>query len=162
MIRKLGPAILSFIIIYISFSLAGFLFPIDQSWYDQLNKPSWTPTGGTIGLVWSILFAFISLSFSYAIFKKGIKNIPKPLWLAFILNYLSNQLFSYFQFTQKDLLIASIDCVLVAVTAICTTLLLNKISRLSSLLFVPYSAWSTFATFLSFTFYTLNPTMTAF
>ncbi|GGF32863.1 putative membrane protein YtaB [Halobacillus andaensis] len=162
MVKKFAPAILSFIIIYISFSLAGFLFPIDQSWYDQLKKPSWTPTGGTIGIVWAILFAFISLAVSYVIYKKGFKNLPKSLWLAFILNYVCNQLFSYFQFTQKDLLLASIDCVLVAITAIWVGLLLNKISRLSSLLFIPYIAWSTFATFLAFTFYMLNPSMTAF
>ena len=31
-------------------------------WYDALEKPSWTPSGMTIGMIWAVLFGLIALS----------------------------------------------------------------------------------------------------
>ncbi|MCP3028294.1 TspO/MBR family protein [Halobacillus sp. A5] len=159
--RKLFTAALSFILIYISFSVAGFLFPIDQSWYNQLDKPCWTPAGGSIGIIWGVLFGLISLALSIIVYRYGYKEIPKSVWFVLLMNYVFNQLFSYFQFIQKDLLLASIDCVLVAVTSLWLTILLFKKNRISGSLLIPYVVWSSFATVLAFTIYSLNPGMTA-
>lgn len=34
----------------------------DMSWYRKLKKPKWTPAGGTIGRIWTILYLLIGLS----------------------------------------------------------------------------------------------------
>ncbi len=74
-----------------------------------------------------------------------------------LINYIVNQGFSYFQFTQKNLLVfASIDCLLVAVTTLILLLIAGKYSKASAWLLVPYLLWSAFATYLSFTIYTMN------
>ncbi|WP_339245491.1 TspO/MBR family protein [Bacillus sp. FSL R5-0523] len=153
--KKIVGALAIFVITYALFSAAGYLFPVDQEWYNSLKKPDWTPSGTAIGIIWAILFALISLSAAivYAAFSfKGAKSF----WFTLLINYVLNQAFSYFQFTQKNLLAASLDCLLVAITAIVLLIIAKKYSRAASYLLLPYFLWSAFATFLSFTINSMN------
>ena len=90
-----------FLVIYALFSLAGILFPVDREWYESLNKPDWTPSGRLIGTVWSVLFAFISLAAALVYAAYDMRKAAAPFWIMLIINYVFNQAFSYFQFTQK-------------------------------------------------------------
>ncbi|MEC1403247.1 TspO/MBR family protein [Bacillus subtilis] len=153
--KKIVGALAVFVITYALFSAAGYLFPVDQEWYNSLKKPDWTPSGTAIGIIWAILFALISLSAAivYAAFSfKGAKSF----WFTLLINYVLNQAFSYFQFTQKNLLAASLDCLLVAITAIVLLIIAKKYSRAAGYLLLPYFLWSAFATFLSFTINSMN------
>lgn len=143
-----------FLIIYALFYVSSILFPIDRSWYDALNKPSWTPSGQTIGIIWAVLFALISLSATLIYNKYGFK--PVRFWGLFAINYVFNQAFSYFQFTQKDLFAATIDAFLIALTTLLLIIVASRLNKVSAWLLVPYFLWSSFATFLSWTIYTLN------
>ncbi|WP_085505697.1 TspO/MBR family protein [Thalassobacillus devorans] len=159
---KLIKFIAVFILIYAAFSLAGFLFPVDRPWYDGLDKPSWTPSGSTIGIIWAILYGFIAFSVTYAGFKNGFKQLGVWFWSTFIINYITNQLFSFFQFDLKDLLLAAVDTSLVALSSLLLVILLFRWEKLSALLLIPYFLWSLFATFLAFTFFQMNPDQTFF
>lgn len=69
-------AVIVFFITYALFSIAGFLFPIDREWYDALNKPEWTPSGGVSsvrsGLSYSPSFRYLLPSFMQStVFKKS-------------------------------------------------------------------------------------------
>ncbi|MEC1878333.1 MULTISPECIES: TspO/MBR family protein [Bacillus] len=153
--KKIVGALAVFVITYALFSASGYLFPVDQEWYNSLKKPDWTPSRTAIGIIWAILFALISLSAAivYAAFSfKGAKSF----WFTLLINYVLNQTFSYFQFTQKNLLAASLDCLLVAITAIVLLIIAKKYSRTTSYLLLPYFLWSAFATFLSFTINSMN------
>lgn len=153
--KKIVGALAVFVITYALFSASGYLFPVDQEWYNSLKKPDWTPSRTAIGIIWAILFALISLSAAivYAAFSfKGAKSF----WFTLLINYVLNQTFSYFQFTQKNLLAASLDCLLVAITAIVLLIIAKKYSRAASYLLLPYFLWSAFATFLSFTINSMN------
>lgn len=156
-VGRIKPSsILVFFATYALFSVAGFLFPIDQRWYEALSKPGWTPPGSTIGLVWAVLFGLISLSVA-ALYQTGaLRGENWALVTILVVNYLLNQGFSYIQFVRKDLLLATIDAALVALTALALVVLSWRHSRLASIAFVPYVLWSTFATFLSWTVYRLN------
>lgn len=142
-------------ITYALFSAAGYLFPVDQEWYNSLKKPDWTPSGTAIGIIWAILFALISLSAAivYAAFSfKGAKSF----WFTLLINYVLNQAFSYFQFTQKNLLAASLDCLLVAITAIVLLIIAKNTAEPQAIFFCLIFLWSAFATFLSFTINSMN------
>lgn len=135
--KKIVGALAVFVITYALFSAAVYLFPVDQEWYNSLKKPDWTPSGTAIGIIWAILFALISLSAAivYAAFSfKGAKSF----WFTLLINYVLNQALSYFQFTQKNLLAASLDCLLVAITAIVLLIIAKKYSRTASYLLLPY------------------------
>ncbi|AOP16521.1 putative membrane protein YtaB [Bacillus licheniformis] len=113
---KIVTAVIVFLVIYALFSLAGILFPVDREWYESLNKPDWTPSGRLIGTVWSVLFAFISLAAALVYAAYDMRKAAAPFWIMLIINYVFNQAFSYFQFTQKNLLAAAVDSFFVAIT----------------------------------------------
>jgi tryptophan-rich sensory protein len=147
-------SILVFILIMASFYAASILFPIDRSWYEALNKPSWTPSGQTIGIIWAVLFVMIALSASIIYNQYGFK--PIGFWIVFLINYVFNQAFSYFQFDQKNLFAASIDALLIAITALLLIIIASRLNKASAWLLLPYFLWSSFATFLSWTIFSMN------
>jgi benzodiazapine receptor len=152
---KPSPVIV-FVATYALFLVSGFLFRLDRTWYDALVKPSWTPSGGTIGIVWSVLFLCIALSLALLDAKVGILALGPWLTAAVLGNWLTNQAYTYFQFTRHDWFGAGIDSALVALTAFAVAALAWRISRPASLLFVPYALWASFATYLSFLIWSLN------
>jgi benzodiazapine receptor len=36
------------------------------TWYNALDKPSWTPAPATIGLIWQIIYSIIVITFGFA------------------------------------------------------------------------------------------------
>lgn len=145
-----------FFSLYCLFFVASVLFPVDYDWYSNLHKPSYTPSGKTIGIIWAFLYSFISISVCIIISLEESFKKAKWFYIILIINYLLNQSFSYFQFKQKDLLLATIDCGFVAITAILLALIAYKPSKTSFILLIPYSIWSVFATYLNYTIYVLN------
>ncbi|PEX89824.1 TspO/MBR family protein [Bacillus cereus] len=147
-------SILVFFITYGLFYVSSILFPIDRSWYNSLDKPSWTPSGMTIGVVWAVLYGLIALSVTIIYNNYNFK--PKLFWSLFVLNYILNQAFSFFQFHQKDLFLATIVCLLVAVTAFLLIIYSFRLSKVAGWLLIPYLLWTTFATNLSWAIYSMN------
>ncbi|MFZ7758837.1 TspO/MBR family protein [Bacillus thuringiensis] len=147
-------SIIVFLLTYGLFYVSSVLFPIDRTWYDALEKPSWTPSGMTIGMIWAVLFGLIALSVAIIYNNYGFK--PKTFWFLFLLNYICNQAFSYFQFSQKNLFLATVDCLLVAITTLLLIMFSSNLSKVSAWLLIPYFLWTTFATYLSWTIYSIN------
>ncbi|MDR4363171.1 TspO/MBR family protein, partial [Bacillus anthracis] len=99
-------------------------------------------------------YGLIALSVTIIYNNYGCK--PKTFWFVFLLNYICNQAFSYFQFSQKKLFLATVDCLLVAITTLLLIAVSSKLSKVSTWLLIPYFLWSTFATYLSWTIYSIN------
>ncbi|WP_419471545.1 TspO/MBR family protein [Gottfriedia acidiceleris] len=149
-------AIFTFIFALMLFSLSGILFPIDLKWYSKLKKPVLTPPSKLFGIVWGVLYLLIALSLAIVEYKVGLKNTSVIYMLVWILNYISNQAFSFFQFKLKRLDLAALDCLIVAITAVLLIILTLPYSLLASVLLIPYAIWTIFATYLSFRLYYLN------
>ncbi|MED2800905.1 tryptophan-rich sensory protein [Bacillus thuringiensis] len=147
-------SIIVFLLTYGLFYCSSILFPIDPIWYDALEKPAWTPSGMTIGIIWAVLYALIALSVAIIYNKYGFNQ--KTFWFLFLLNYICNQAFSYFQFSQKNLFLATIDCLLVTITTLLLIVFSSNISKVSACLLIPYFLWSAFATYLSWAIYSIN------
>ncbi|WP_244972776.1 TspO/MBR family protein [Gottfriedia solisilvae] len=141
---------------YLLFLISAFLFPIDVAWYSKLKKPNWTPPSKLFGIVWGFLYFLIALSITIVESKVGILNTSSYFLLTWIINYLANQAFSFFQFKVKRLDLATIDCLVVALTGILLCFLTIPYSLLAALLLVPYVVWVIFATYLSYRIYRLN------
>lgn len=69
------------------------------------------------GIVWGVLYLLIALSLAIVNYKVGLMNTPFTFLLIWLINYISNQAFSYFQFKRKRLDLAAVDCLIVAATA---------------------------------------------
>ncbi|MGM9966607.1 MAG: TspO/MBR family protein [Rummeliibacillus sp.] len=153
---KILSAILVFIVVYLLFSLSGILFPVDRTWYASLKKPSWTPSGKTIGMIWGILYALIALSLAIIQYKMGLKSTSISFILLWLINYLANQAFSFFQFTAKKLDLAFLDTLVIVITNILLIYSTTQYSGLAALLLIPYLIWSLIATTLAWSIYRLN------
>jgi tryptophan-rich sensory protein len=148
--------VIAFVATYALFLVSGFLFRLDLVYYNALAKPSFTPPGWVIGLVWALLFACISLAVALLIDKVGLADVGVWLWVALASNWFLNQAYSYIQFERKDWLLAAFDSGLLTLTGIAFIVLVWNVSRPSAWLFVPYTAWTAFATYLSYAVWALN------
>ncbi|WP_420488186.1 tryptophan-rich sensory protein [Gottfriedia acidiceleris] len=98
----------------------------------------------------------IALSLAIVDYKVGIIKTSFTFLLICLINYISNQSFSFFQFKIKRLDLAAVDCLIVAVTAVLIIKFTLPYSIVASVLLIPYAIWTTFATYLALCIYRLN------
>ncbi len=88
----------------VGFALGGALLTNLDSWYFNLNQPSWKPPDAAFGLIWSLIFSFCAaagwLSWNSAKLQKN-KYIYLSLYL---INGALNEVWSflYFQMHRPD------------------------------------------------------------
>ena len=89
-----------------------------NNWYSLLIKPSWSPPAWLFGPVWTLLYILIAISFGRVFILTYQKHISFYIALPFILNLIFNFAFTPLQFGSKNLILASIDILLVLLTLI--------------------------------------------
>jgi len=104
--------IFKFLFLLIPWFIGGLLWSSDQTFYKSLNKPFFAPPGILFAIIWPILYILIALS----IYKVANKN--KDYLKALIINYFSNQIFSFLFFTIKSPFIAMIDTIIVLISSL--------------------------------------------
>ena len=124
--------------------------------YAQLIKPSWSPPGWLFGPVWTILYIMIAISFGRVFIMASQKKIPFIIALPFILNLIFNIAFTPLQFGLKNLLLASIDILLVLVTLVWAMAAIHPYVAWITYIQIPYLMWVSFATVLQLTITWLN------
>ena len=125
-------------------------------WYDSLIKPAWTPDGGMIGLVWTIIFILTAIS-AVIVYNWSINDWRWSLAIKlFVLNGLLNIFWSYLWFVQHALGWALIEMIILEVTVVAIMILIFPRSKLATLLLLPYAGWVAFATYLAFSIWQLN------
>jgi benzodiazapine receptor len=133
-------------------SLAG---DFESTWYRRLRKPSWQPSGRTIGLVWTGLYTLTAASAVLLLRAPG----PGPRRLLgglFGLQYLLNAAFTPIFTRRRDLTLATVDSALLCATLSLLTGLGWRVRRAAAALLLPSVAWTAFATFLSWKLLRLN------
>ena len=142
--------ILKFLTILLPWFIGGLIFNNNQLFYKSLNKPFFAPPGWLFAIIWPILYILIALS----IYK--INNKDKNYLKALIINYFSNQIFSFLFFTLKSPFLALIDTIIVLISSLYLYLESKKDNQTSANLLIPYIIWNTFATILIISIYLLN------
>jgi translocator protein len=117
----------------------------NKQWYLQLNKPKWSPPSYLFGIVWSILYVFILISFSFVFIKVFNKDIPFIIVLPFILNIIFNILFTPIQFKLRNNLLALIDIFLLLVTLVWLMVSIYTYYQWVTYIQIPYLLWGLFA-----------------
>ena len=147
--------ILKFLIIILPWFIGGFLFRSDTNFYKSINKPFFAPPSILFPVVWTILYILIGVSI-YLIYKdNSYKNTPdynKTL----LINYVSNQIFSFLFFTLKSPFLALIDTVIVLISSLFLYYESKQLNKTSSKLLIPYIIWNIFATILITAVFFLN------
>lgn len=139
--------------------LAGFIgslftTPSINTWYLNINKPSFNPPNWIFAPVWTILFILMGISL-YLIWQSTIKDKTKSLIL-FYTQLILNILWSYLFFSLHNPLLAFIDIILLAIFIILLIISTYKISKTASLILLPYIFWVSFASILNYSIFILN------
>jgi tryptophan-rich sensory protein len=143
---------------YICVALAGRIFTskgIDP-WYQTLSKPSYTPPGSFIGIMWTVIYILTACSLILFSRAAGDKKIFWPVVGLYIINGIVNTAWSYIFFTKHLLGLAVINAGIIGVTVVFLIVLVRHYSVAASLLLIPYLGWVSFATFLTYVIYKNN------
>jgi tryptophan-rich sensory protein len=126
------------------------------SWYDQLDKPPWTPPGALFGIAWTVLYVSMAVA-AWRIARLGLERADVRAALAvysvqLVLNLGWTAVF--FGAESPGWAIIEIGALMVAIAA--TIALFARVDRVAAWLLVPYLAWVAFATTLTVGIFVLN------
>ena len=139
--------LLKFIIFLIPWFFSIILFKIDKGYYFGLNKPFFAPMPIVFAIVWPILYILITISV-YNNYKK--EDVKYKFTL--LVNYISNQLFTYFLFTDKNLFLSLVDTIIILLSSF----ILYKNTNNKKAYLIPYIIWNVYALILIFSVYIMN------
>lgn len=127
-----------------------------EGWYQSaLVKPEWTPSGRTIGAVWTALFSLMSISMWLVTRGKNLGQTLRPAKV-FLIQLLFNVMWSFIFFGLKKPGWALLDLLVLLVAIGVTIRVFYPISKVSSVLLIPYFLWVMFAGILNFQIWKLN------
>ena len=126
-----------------------------NTWYVGLRKPSWVPSGRTIGLVWSVLYVLMAVS-AWLVWRERGLDAWFPLAL-FGLQLVLNSLWSILFFGRRNPRAALQEILALWVAILATLVAFWIVTPLAGLLLVPYIAWVTFAGNLNRIVWRMNP-----
>jgi tryptophan-rich sensory protein len=123
-----------------------------DSWYAQLEKPTFNPPNWIFGPVWTTLYILIGISF-YLALKNNIDNNAKKV---FAIQLILNTLWTVVFFGLQRILLAVIVIILLWTAILVTIIKFYKKSHAAAYLLIPYILWVSFATLLTIAIHILN------
>ena len=143
---------------YFCIALAGRFFTAQgiDPWYQAIAKPSFTPPGSVIGIVWTLIYILTAISMIlFTNTAKGKANFW-PVFILYIANGIINAAWSYIFFTKHLLGPAVVNAALISGTVMLMILFVWPHSKKASLLLFPYLGWVSFATYLTYVIFRMN------
>ena len=121
-----------------------------------MRKPSFSPPAWIFGPVWSVLYLGIAVSFGYIFYLFFTDRLPGAVALLFLANLFFNFIYSPVQFGLRNLLLATLDILLVLGTLILALNLVFPYAPWVSYINIPYLLWVSFATVLQISITLMN------
>lgn len=147
--------ILKFIVILIPWFIGGILFRSDTVFYKSLSKPVFAPPSILFPIVWTILYILIAISIYLVLKDNKLKDNPNYT-KTLLINYISNQIFSFLFFTLKSPFLALIDTFIVLISSLFLYYESKELNKTSAKLLIPYIIWNIFATILIIFIFFMN------
>jgi len=125
-------------------------------WYITLKIPPIVPSKNMMALVWHVI-SILTTAAVLGIWNRAERTMR--FWIImvlFCLNTILNASWSYLFFYQHALAFATLDTCMIATTAITIVVLLWPLSRIVTILLLPYALWSAYATVVMIALWMLN------
>lgn len=139
-------------------ALGGMASRNAAEFYGALNKPGWAPPSWLFGPVWSALYLMMAVAAWLVWKERGWSGARAALGL-FLAQLVFNALWTWLFFVWHEGGLAFAEIIVLVVLIVATILTFARVSRLASLLLVPYLAWVLFATALTISVWLRNPTL---
>jgi tryptophan-rich sensory protein len=125
------------------------------TWYQNLDKPGWTPSGLVFPVVWAVLYTLIALSGWQVWRAAGWAAWPELALYA--LNLLINAAWSmvFFGWRRMDLGLVVMAALWLSIAALIAAF--AAVDTLASGLLVPYLLWVSIAAVLNWSIWRRNP-----
>jgi benzodiazapine receptor len=124
--------------------------------YGEYIKPDWAPPSSVFGPVWTILYLIIAVTFGYVFYNYFRGKVRNRIVLPFLLNLVFNLAYTPIMFRLHNMMLASVDIVLVLITLIWAMAMTWKKKSWVAYANIPYLLWVMFATALQLTILYLN------
>lgn len=126
------------------------------SWYDELDKPPWTPPGWAFGVVWTALYAAMAVA-AWLVWRHTDRPRARHQALgAYLVQLALNLGWTGVFFGLEAPGWATLEIVVLAVVLALTTRWFWPLHRIAAYLLVPYLGWVVFAASLSAGVFVLN------
>ena len=125
-------------------------------WYNSLEKPAWTPAPSTIGLIWTILYPIIAVSFGFVFVQTFRRKVSWRVALPFAVNLAANLLFMPIFAGLRNVPLATADIAIVWVTILWCVVAVWPAYKWVGLAQAPYFVWVSIATVLQLSIAAMN------
>jgi benzodiazapine receptor len=140
------------------FAAAGGIITMNavNTWYTDIEKPSFNPPNWIFGPVWSLLFLTIGIS-AYLVWikRKQIAHLPRISAIYFI-QLILNLGWSYLFFYRHLIGAALFEIIALLLAIVINAIAFYKIDKTAGLLLIPYFLWVCFAAVLTYRIFMLN------
>ena len=126
-----------------------------DSWYANINKPSWQPPGFVFGIIWPYNFIVLGIA-SVVIAQRATTTTSLTYILFFALSVTAALTWAYLFYRPHDLTGAAIALTATAVLTIPMTYILFTISIPMAIAVMPYQVWVAIAAALNWSIRGLN------
>lgn len=151
--RKYG-GLLGWLLLCAGAGLIGAYFE-PGSWYQMIQKPSFTPPDWVFPIVWPVLYACMAVA-AWGVWEQhGFERARRPLkW--FGVQLALNAAWSWLFFGRHNIGAALAEIVLLWSAILFTILLFWQYRRWTAWLLIPYLVWITYAVALNYGIWELN------
>ncbi len=124
-------------------------------WYKNLIKPKFSPPDFIFAPVWTFLYTILAISALIYFFKRSNTD-KKAGYISFFVQLFFNFVWTGAFFMLQNIPLALLILILADVFTFITIRKFHKVSKISSLLLIPYLLWLLFATYLNISYMMLN------
>jgi tryptophan-rich sensory protein len=126
-----------------------------DSWYSNINKPTWQPPGFVFGIIWPYNFIVLGIA-AVLIAQRASTTTSLTYILFFALSVAAALIWAYLFYRPHNLTGAAIALTLTALLTIPMTYILFTISIPMAIAVMPYQVWVAIAAALNWSIRSLN------
>lgn len=124
-------------------------------WYEQIQKPAWTPPDVVFPVVWPILYTLMGIAAGMVWNKHGRQNAKAGL-LLFCFQLVLNAAWSWLFFGLHLTGTAAFELLMLWITVLATMIAFYRKAPAAGWLMAPYLLWLTYALALNAAIWLLN------
>ena len=126
------------------------------TWYQEIEKPDWTPPDAVFGPVWTLLYVSMGVAV-WIVWSHAEGKTRRVAVAMFGTQLLLNAAWSFLFFGMRSPGWALLEIILLWLAIVVTLVLFTRIRPWAGALLVPYLLWVTFAAALNAAIWKINP-----
>lgn len=142
---------IKYLLFLLPWFISSILFKSSTMYYESLSLPFFAIPSYLFGIVWTILYILIAISI-FMVYENSNKKYKKYL----LINFISNQLFTFFFFTLRNNFLSLIDVIVTLISAIYLYNETKLQNKKASYFLIPYIIFSIYALLLILSINILN------